>query len=297
MFFWIGLAVFAQLINALSVIIDKYLLNSENGVRDPVVYTFYVSMLSGIVLIMAPFGVVSWPGSDTIFLSLMTAAAYIFSILCLYQSLKISSASDVVPVAGAVSAITTFVFAYWFLHQDLPEGFLLAFSFLTAGLFLISGFRFTGKSFSYVFLAGVFFGASAFLMKLLFLSASFADGFFWSRMANVLVALLLLFLPQTYVAIRNRIKVSPARTKWLVVGNKAMAGFAFILTLFAINIGSVSVVNSLSGLQFVFLLPLAYFFHQKMPKSFPGEIEHHRFPHKLVGIISIIIGFFVLFFK
>lgn len=297
MFIWIGLVVFAQMINAVIVLVDKYLLNSTKGINQPAVYAFYVSMLSGVVLIMVPFGAVSWPGATVIGLSLGMALAYILSIYFLYSALKITDASDVVPVAGAVSAIATFALVHFGLDQDLPGNFMLAFVFLVIGTLLISHFRFNTRSFVLVFFSGILFGVSAFLIKLIFEYSSFADGFFWSRMANVFGALFLLLIPANWTAIKESMQSSSSGIKWMVVGNKTLSGVSFLLVMVAINMGSVSIVNALSGLQFVFLLTFAYFCVNRFPAVFSGEIHPHRFNHKLYGVIFIIFGFLALFLK
>jgi len=292
---WVSLVVIAQIINAAIVLVDKYLLNSVNGVGKPAVYAFYVSVLSGVVLVIVPFGAVSWPSAEVAYLSLAAAASYIFSIFFLYSSLKMMDASDSVPVVGAISAISTFLLARMWLHQDLPENFVLAFSLLTVGTLLISHFRFNTKSFAYVVGAGILFGLSAFLIKLIFLSTSFVDGFFWSRMTNVLGALLLLSIPSNFKAVVSGLRSSSREVRWMVVGNKALSGLSFLLIMIAISLGSVSIVNALSGLQFVFLLTFAYFCVSKFPRIFAGEIHPHKIHHKLYGIIFIIYGFLALF--
>lgn len=292
---WIGFVVIAQLINAGIVLVDKYLLNSDRGVSKPAVYAFYVSILSGVVVVLVPFGVISWPSALVVWLSLATAITYIFSIFFLYSALKITDASDVAPVAGAMSAISAFILSHIWLNQDLPQSFLIAFIFLIIGTLLISHFRFNTKSFAFVFLAGVLFGVSAFLIKLIFLHTTFINGFFWSRMTNVLGALFLLLIPSNLEAIRHGLRQSSSGTKGLVVGNKALSGIAFLFTMIAIQMGSVSIVNALSGLQFVFLLTFAYFCMNKFPAIFAGEIHPHKIHHKLYGIIFIIFGFLALF--
>ncbi|MFA5841875.1 MAG: hypothetical protein WC835_02870 [Candidatus Paceibacterota bacterium] len=294
---WISLVVVAQIINALIVLVDKYLLNSGKGISEPAVYAFYVSMLSGVVLVMVPFGAVSWPGALVAGLSLGMALAYILSIYFLYSALKITDASDVVPVAGAVSAVAAFVLAHFGLNQDLPGNFILAFVFLVIGALLISHFRFNTKSFVLVFLSGVLFGVSAFLVKLIFEHSSFADGFFWSRMANVFGALFLLLIPANWTAVKQSMKKSTSGIKWMVVGNKTLSGVSFLLIMIAINMGDVSIVNALSGLQFVFLLTFAYFCVNRFPAVFSGEIHPHRFNHKLYGVIFIVFGFVALFLR
>jgi len=48
---WVGIAALAQLINAGIVLVDKYVLASAGQVGKPAVYAFYVSILSGVVVV------------------------------------------------------------------------------------------------------------------------------------------------------------------------------------------------------------------------------------------------------
>lgn len=292
---WVGLVVLAQIINAGTVLIDKYVLARGGGLGSPLVYAFYVSLLSGFVLVLVPMGYISIPSATVLWLSLVTAAAYIASIVFLYTGLKLTNPSDVVPVVGGTSALMAFVLEHTWLDQPLPAAFMLAFIFLVIGTLFISHFRFTARSFLYALGAGALFGVSAFLMKLIFSETTFIDGFFWTRMANVIGALLLLLLPGTLAAIRRGYRGASGGMRSVVVFNKVLAGAAFALTLFAIQLGSVSIVNALSGLQFVFLLAFAYFFGGLFPNIFHGEIHPHKFPHKLIGVICIVIGVALLF--
>lgn len=296
---WIILTAIAQLFNAVTVLVDKYVITCVDCVgRTPVAYAFWISLLSGVVVVLVPFGVVSWPSPQVLGLSLVTAFTYIASILLLYSALRRSGASDVVPVVGAVSAIVTFSLARVLLNQDLPESATLAFGLLIVGTALISHFRFSVNSFTISVCAGIFFGFSAILIKLIFLETTFIDGFFWSRMTNVVGALMLLLWPGNYKAIMVGAQGTNTTTKWIVVGNKALSGVAFALILFAISIGSVSIVNAMSGLQFVFLLSFAYLFSDLFPSVFYGEIHKHKyFHHKLYGIIFIVFGLILLFLQ
>lgn len=294
--FWVGLAVLAQLINAGTVLIDKYVLARGGPIGTPVVYAFYVSLLSGFVLILVPLGLIGLPSLSVLGLSFTTAASYIASIVLLYSSLKLTNPSDVIPVVGGTAALMAFALERMWLAQPLPPVFVVAFVFLVLGSLFLSHFRFTLRSFFYAFAAGALFGVSAFLIKLIFAETTFMDGFFWTRMANVIGAMLLLVIPGTWAAIRGGYRGSSGGMRSVVVLNKMLAGAAFALTLWAIQLGSVSIVNALSGLQFVFLLAFAYLFGRVFPSIFHGEIHPHKFPHKLVGVVCIIIGVGFLFF-
>jgi uncharacterized membrane protein len=292
---WIVLALLAQLIMAAIVLVDKYVLVGHAHVGKPVVYAFYVSALSGVVVVLVPFGVISIPSLTVLALSLLASATFIASVLFLYTALRHGNASDAVPIVGAVSAVVTAYLAFLLLDQDLSRAFIPAFLLLVIGTALISHIRLTWKSLRNVIASGFFFGATAVLLKLIFLETTFIEGFFWSRMTNVIGALFLLLIPANRQAIFHGFRSSSQKLKWLVVSNKALSGLAMLLTLAAISLGSVSVVQALAGVQFVFLLAFAYLSAWWFPAVFKGEIHTHQFPHQVYGIACIIAGLAALF--
>lgn len=292
---WIVLAIAAQVLFAVVTFVDRHVLTHGKGIASPVAYAFYVALLSGVVVVLVPFGVISSPSLVILELSFAMAAAFIVSLILLYSALKEGKASDVMPVVAAFSALASFGLAHFFLDEKLPAMFLLSVALFIIGAFLISRFRFTRRVLYMVIGAGVLFGLSAFLFKLIFLQTTFWDGFFWTRMANVIGAGLLLLWPGNIRAIFHGARNSSHGTKWLVVGNKTLAGIAAAMTFFAISLGSVSVVNAMSGLQFAFLLLIASLFAGRFPNILRGEIERKGLTHKLYGIAIIMLGLAALY--
>ncbi len=292
---WLSLAILAQALSAVSTFVDRYILTHGKGIGSPLTYAFYVSLLSGFVVVLLPFGVISWPSAEVIKLSLLMAVFFILSLFLLYSALKEGKASDVMPVVAAFSAIASFVLAHSYLDENLPKLFIFSVILFIFGTALISRFRFTHRSIMLTVGAGLLFGASAFIVKLIFLETTFWDGFFWSRMANVLGAGMLLLWPGNVTAIFKGGRSSNHDTKWLVIGNKTLSGIAGVLTFFAISMGSVSVVNALSGLQFAFLLLFAFLFVGYFPKALHAEVDRHGLTHKIFGVAVIMIGILVLY--
>lgn len=291
---WILLAIGAQLLSAVVIFVDRYMLTHRKGMGHPVVYAFYVALLSGIVVVLVPFGVVSAPNLIIVKISCIIAALFITALLFLYTALKEGHASDVMPVVAAFSAVTSFVCASLFLDEHLPAHFLIAVTLFIAGTFLISRLRFTYRSLFLVACAGFLFGLSTFLIKFIFEETTFWDGFFWTRMANVIGAVILLVWPGNWKTIMHGTRSSSTGTRWIVVGNKALAGLANALSFFAISLGSVSVVNSLGGLQFAFLPVIAFLFAGYFPNVLRSEIFHDKSHHKILGIALIVVGFAAL---
>src|SRR3989344_4490170 len=277
---WILLVLIAQFLNAGIVLFDKYLVTSPTIPR-PVVYAFYVGILSGVPIILVPFGVVEVPTWGIIYLALYSGVTSIASIMFLYQALKLASPTDVVPIVGAVTAISTFAFSSLFLQEQLPDHFLIAITFLVIGMMFVGHFRFNMKALIYILLSAGLFAASSVIVKHMFTLTTFIDAFFWSRMANVLCEILLLVWPANFYAISHNVEYSPKRTKLLVLGNKAIAGVSFLLILLAIQYGEVSVINSLTALQFMFIIILTFLLKNFLPGYYHEAFRKGHVAHKV----------------
>lgn len=291
---WLLLAIGAQLISAVSVLVDRHIVVKAQYIGKPIVYAFYVSLLSGFVVVFIPFGV-AWPSLTVLLFAVANAATFILAIYCLYSALRAARASDVSPAVGAVSAIVTLLLAQAWIEGDVSGSVMIPILLLAGGTALISHFHFTREALLFTVVSGAAFGATAFTAKLVFLETVFIDGFFWTRAMNVLLACSLLLIPAFRHAIFSGGRHSSQGAKALVVGNKILGGSAAILTAFAISLGSVSVVNALSGLQFAFLFIFALFFAKHMPALKDGSTHGHGGWQTGIGVFVIAIGLALLY--
>ena len=296
---WILLVVVAQFLFAIVTLIDKYLVSHPTLPR-PAVYAFYVSLLSSVALLVLPFVSIEVPDPYVAGFALLSGVAYVISILLLYSALQRADASDVVPVVGVAAAITTFVLRFYFIDETLPANFAWRFLFLIIGTALISHYRFRWRGLSMVVLSGILMGVSTMFVKVVFLNTGvgvdgFINGFFWTRMANVLAGLGLLLWPPTFYAVVSYERKAARRGARYIVANKTLAGVAFLFVLVAINLGDVSLVNALAGIQYVFLLVLAFLLSKRLPQFFRDAQTSYGLAQKGVAIAIIVTGFFVLF--
>lgn len=291
---WILLVVAAQFLYAIAVIIDKYVVTTPTLPR-PAVYAFYVSLLSLVGLVVVPFGDVTLPSSENALYALLSGATYIFGILLLFSSLSRAEASDVIPVVGAASAVVTFFMQLYFFEEPLPAQFLLGFVLLVVGTMFISHYRFKWRGLLMALFSGVFLGASTMFVKLVFDDMTFASGFFWTRMANVLGGLALLLWPPIFYAVTQHEREPAKRAGWLIILNKSISGGAFLLILFAIKDGIVPIINAMQGLQFVFLLIFASGCSLWMPLCFSDGKGVEKMTQKIIATVFIIAGLVVLY--
>lgn len=307
---WIFLAAGAQFINAIVAIVDKYLVTDEKALPKPFVYAFYSCIVTGFWLVIYFVGLipglsqygfphfsnVESPSIQVVGMSILAAYTFFMALVSLYDALKHADASDVMPVIGAVSAISSFGMAYLFLETRLTPNFIWGIALLTIGTFLVSQVRFTAPIILHTVHSGLFFALHYIAMKGLFQETSFDDGFFWSRVSFVLFALSLLLIPVYFEKIRSQTKVTSRKTGMLVFGNKILAGIAAFMLLKATDWGDVAVVQALDGLKFVFILLISIFLGRFIPNA-AGENEHDikTIVRKFLYVAIICIGFIILF--
>ena len=309
---WILLAAGAQFLNAIVALVDKYIVTDERIVPQPFVYAFYTCALSGAAIAVYALAAVPtslhgvafpdihnvrFPTLEVMGLALLSAYTFFYALVSLFQALRRADASDVAPVVGAVSAVCSYALAYLFLDARLTQNFLLGVLLLALGTALVSRFRFSWKIALSCLHAGVFFALHFVVIKGLFNATSFDDGFFWSRVGFVAFALSLLLVPPYGRRILAQAKATGGRASVFVLGNKVIAGFASILILKATELGDVSVVQALGGLQYLFIFALGAFFVGPYTPSVCGEkgCTPRILLHKGLFIAIIAVGFLVLF--
>ncbi len=133
-------------------------------------------------------------------------------------------------------------------------------------------------------------------MKALFEETSFDDGFFWSRIGFVLFTLSLLLVPAYFDKVKKETQSTSKRAGLIVLLAKVLAGVAAFMLLKATDMGEVSVVQSLDGLRYVFILLITVLFAHWLPESATDrDMRPREFFRKMLYVVVILIGFFVLF--
>jgi uncharacterized membrane protein len=307
---WLGLVVVAQIMLAFVALIDKYIVTSDTVVLRPFTYTFWISILSAGSIVVYLF---SWipipidgfampsfkhiqPLSLTIFaLALTTGYAFFAALLSMFTALKDADASDVVPVVGGLSAVFTFWLSYAFLGTTLPTHFLYGFVMLVLGTILVSTFRFSWRTTLSVSHAGLMFGVHYVAIKALMNATNFDTAFFWSRTAIVMVALSMLLIPYYYDKVRERTRSVQKRDGGFLIGNKILGGIASILMLKATELGDVTLVQALGGLQYLVLLAFSACCGRFISKDWGENVTTRDIVQKTLSVPLIVLGFFLLF--
>ncbi|MFT5849359.1 MAG: drug/metabolite transporter (DMT)-like permease [Patiriisocius sp.] len=307
---WLLLATAGQFINAIVALLDKYIVSDDEALPRPFVYAFYsclvtsfwvviyfVGFIPGLSEVGVPsFANVQSPTIQVVGMSFLAAYTFFMALVSMYDGLKSADASDVMPVVGAVAAISSFGMSYLFLDTVLTPNFIWGICLLAVGTLLVSQMRFTSSVVLHTIHSGIFFSLHYITMKGLFLETSFDDGFFWSRVGFIAFALSLLLVPSYYAKITEQTKKTTKKGGMLVLAAKLLAGVAAFMLLKATDMGDVTVVQALDGLKYVFIILFGILFGRFIPKA-AGEnaYDTKTIVRKVLYVAIISIGFIILF--
>lgn len=304
---WLSLTIIAQILNSFVAVLDKYLVTSKR-ITTPILYVFYTGALTFLgILIYIPSLI--YPSTDLpkfsnitlmspmLFLILIIASiSQLIALWALFSSLKRNDASDVVPVIGSLSALFALIIGYLFLQVSLAPHFTIGFGLLVLGTLLISHLRFNKKAFYFTLLAGFCFALYSILLKEVLIRTSFDTGFFWVSIFVTGLSFALLYSKRVNLTFHTQRKERHIKaTSFILLGNKIIAGIAGILLIKAIEVGEVSIVQALGGLQFVFLFLIAVIIGPLTPLDFGENIKRKDLYSKLIAISIIFVGFVLLF--
>ena len=307
---WLLLATLGQFINAIVAFLDKYIVSDEKVLPRPFVYAFYSCLLTGFWIIIYFLGYiptlanlgfptlehVTKPTIQVVGMSFLAAYTFFMALVSMYEALRKAEAVNVMPVIGTISALATFGMSYLFLDITLTNNFIWGIIVLALGTLLVAQSVPKRDIILNLVHSGVFFALHFIAMKGLFLETNFDDGLFWSRVGFVLFALSLLLVPHYFDRINEQTKTTSARTGFLIILTKILAGVAAFLLLKATHLGDVSVVQALDGLKFVFILMITVLFSTFLPDTITKhEVRPREVFRKVLYVAIITVGYFILF--
>lgn len=303
---WVLIAVISYLLVALQTVLDKFMLSSKR-VSHPAIYAFYSGILSLFTLALAPFGLKSI-GFGNFLLYTFFGIVFIYGVLLVFFAIKNSEASRVTPVVGAVIPIITYLIEVFLFGKSFGSWEIWGIVILICGGLLIS-FEFPLKAKEKKFFAGFYYSIFAGILLAIAFSAfdffykkegSFLNVFIWTRMGLVIGALTLFLYPAWKKIILNSLlnfkkpKKENVRTGNLFVLNKILGGVGSALTNYAIALGSVTIVNALVSVEYVFIFIIGIIFSIMFPEFFEEKRGGRHIFQKVSSIAIIGIGVFLI---
>ncbi|MDD5147512.1 MAG: hypothetical protein PHV63_03150 [Candidatus Daviesbacteria bacterium] len=286
----------AYFFNALSVLANKFLLNKT--IPDPLIYVFYISLISLLAILALPFTrvpnieVFTQASASTI---LWTAGAYF-----MFKALKIGQVSRVIPIIGTLIPLILLIFASqtYAISQTQTWAVLI----LTAGMIFLTMQDILQKILNkreivFEVLSAVSFAISYIILRQAYLNLDFFSVLVWSRLILLPFIVIVLLIP----TLRSKI-ITPAglqinffsKEGLVFLGGQASGAISEFLLLFSISLANPALVNSLQGTQYVFLFILAIFLSKKFPAIFAEKYDVLNLSFKFMGICAVAVGLYLL---
>jgi drug/metabolite transporter (DMT)-like permease len=294
---WLFIVLAAYFLISINLTLDKVIL--KNSLPHPAVYCFYMGILSIFGLVFAPFGVIDFNAKEVV-TGILVGAFFLLPLYFMYKAVFENEATRVGPLIGAVTPIFVWLFSFLFLGERFTPGGIIVFLLLVAGGFLIS-VDLNGEErnlkrkkvismLKIAVLAAFMFGIYYALLKYVYEEDTFVSGFVWTRLGSFLAAFVFLLSAKNRRLIFGESKTLKPKTGVLVAANKTLSGIAFALLNYAIAIGSVTLVNAMQGLQYVFLLIMVAILSYKYPHILTEAVSRKSLTQKIIAVTLIGLG-------
>jgi drug/metabolite transporter (DMT)-like permease len=303
---WLSLVVGGYLFGAVANILDKFLLGSERISSAPV-YAFYVGLFGLGAFLLAPFGL-TIPNNNIIILCLIGGALFFAAILLLYFAFEIAEASRVAPVFGAVIPIVTLVLSItlglekfstwqiWGVISLIFGGLLISFD-----LPLRLGKKKFFSGFYYALAAGFIMAIAYLMFKNISNHEGFITWYIWTRVGSFLGASGLFLIPmwrknilRSFHSVKKDRKQA-ITTSGIFLSNKIVGGASTLMLNYAIGLGSVTLLNSLVSIQYVFVLVIVAILSKTKAHIFQEKLLFWDWAQKIAAIAIIAVGMILIY--
>ncbi len=291
---WLWWVNIGYLLNAFALVVDKVLL-ARREVKDPAVYALFISTLGLLVLVLAPWGL-TFPSARALALGLASGAAFTLALWLMFTVLKVGEASRVPAFIGSLSPLFVFALSALFTGERLALPQILAFALLVAGGWLMVGGHggLQRRPLLLAVASAAAFGLAYVALKLTFAETNFVSGLIWSRLGGFAASLCLLGIPGTFRSFRRGISQSAGGLKLAFLGGQVAGALSGLFITYAITRQSVTLVNALQGLQYVFILLLALLVSWWWPALFRDEFNRQSLSRKVAGTVVIGAGLYLV---
>jgi drug/metabolite transporter (DMT)-like permease len=295
---WLIVAILAYLFFGLGSFGDKLVLD---GKPKPKSYTFYVGVFGLSTLLLIPFVNFSLPTSIALAWIILNAIVRILGTYAMFVALEKFDVSRVMATIGATQPIFIFILTWIFWGpQAMTMTDILAFILLFLGSVIISiekNIKITKGYLKITTFASLMFSLSIIFTKLVFESQDFIQGTIWMCVFVFLFTLFLLFSKKTRKEIFAKKMVSNEKTQKAFLLAQVSGGVANFLQGYSIYLAPVvflAVINSLRGIQYIFLFLITLFTSFFLPKLLKEDLSTRIIFQKIISIIIIAAGLAML---
>lgn len=296
---WFLIAFIGYFLLALTFVLDKFILTKT--VSKPVVYTFYSTFFSFLIILAYPFGVVFLNNSFDWLVALGSGLAFGFAMWTQFIAVKNSEASHLNPFLGGIVTIFTYLLSNYFLSEKLTDFQISGMIILIFACFLLS-FEKTEKksglniSFFWAIFSGFLYALSHVLAKYLYEIYPFLTALVWSKASVGVLAVFLLFFPSVLKTFKKNKNLEKKKVKkkksaiLIIVIAKTLASLSVGFIQYAMAIGSVTLVMAMSGVQYILMFILIILSTKLIPKIFKEYFTKKELIIEWIAMFLVLIG-------
>ncbi len=294
---WFFVALAGYLFLAIVFILDKVVV-SQSRVK-PVVYTFYSTIfMFGALLALPFFGWGLLAGLDW-WWAVVSGVAFGLALWTFYKAVQYGEVSHIGPFNAVMITVFLYIIGFYYLAEKLSVLQIGGIIVLILASLLLSfeksrkhnGFH---KGFIWAIVSALLFAISHASAKYLYGIYSFETAFIWTRATTSLVGLFVLFFPavrKTFRRKKNTKKTYAGRHAiGIVVTDKVLGVLSVICLQYAIALGSPTLVQALSGLQFVLMFVFIYILTKLLPRVFKEYFTKRELRMEFVAILLVLVG-------
>jgi len=296
---WYIFALAVPVLYSVTNFLDKFLIDKK--LKNPMVMTAVSGIASGILGIAI--GLVTgfkFIGFLQIFLIMFAGIILIFYLIPYYQAMKIEDPSRVVPLFGFIP-VFTLVLSAIFLKEVLTAKQMVGLLVVVIAGILISAKKVEGKLFSprkslwFMLLASLMYGSVGIIFRFAVKDASFWTLVSYEYIGTGIGGLLLLIYKPIRIGILEE-KAALKNAAGLITINNTLSILAQMSEAFAVTLIAVPLVNIVEGVQPLIVLVEGILITTWFPKLVKEDISRETITQKLVSIILIFTGLYLVYF-
>ncbi len=295
---WLLAIIFAYLFFSLSSFGDKVILSQK---IKPKLYTFYIGISSILVVLALPFIGFALPPAGAWVWVILEAFAFMLAIYSMFSALEKFDVSRVMPAIGGLQPIFILLMTVSFWGAKALAGMdLLAFLLLLSGSIIISFEKRLAITRHYLMLvvfSALMFSADYLFSKMVFGAMPFLRGLVWMNLARFCIAAPFLLGGQFRRQVFTKQPSINPKTGAMFFFTQGAGAIGYFLQGLAISLAPVSqlaLVNSLRGLQYVFLFLITLGTSFFIPGLLKENISKKTLLQKGVSLGLIALGLAVL---
>jgi drug/metabolite transporter (DMT)-like permease len=298
---WFLIAFISTTLFSVTNFFDKYLVSKyfqKRGLGVLVIFAALTGLvLLPIILIISRGQVFAIPLRETLIL-MASGVVFVFAILPYLFALRSEDASLVAPFFQSIPVYSYFL-GLIFLHENLSGWQIFSSLLIISGAIGLS-IDFTGKNvfrwrvFGLMMLSSFLYALNVFLFKFMERDSDFWTTSFWEYTGFSLTAVAMLAISRYRQEFIESFKVNGLKVISINAVNEVINIVAKMILNFATLLAPLALIGAVGGMQPLVVLFLGFILTVFFPKTFNENIARKMLTQKVVFIILIFIGAYLL---